>query len=172
MQGSVAGSGWGASWLCHGGAALRSSLSCWQLSLALCKLAFHGCFLRLGNLRAMCCPLLCRQQGQALGCSAGSSVDSRSAQTAPPRWVPCSEPSSHLLAQFAPVPLASPARWVPVVTPCSMVVMCVFPSASTSTAPGLRLDLTAHPMSESLQILPANSYANYLISCLIYFLCR
>lgn len=28
----------------------------------------------------------------------------------------------------------------------------------------------AHPMSDALQILPANSYANYLISRLIYFL--
>lgn len=30
--------------------------------------------------------------------------------------------------------------------------------------------VTAHPMSDALQILPANSYANYLISRLIYFL--
>lgn len=91
---------------------------------------------------------------------------------APPSWLPCSEPSSHLLAWFAPVPLVSPARWVPVMTPCSMVVVCVFPPASTSTALELHLDMTAHPMSEPLQILPANNYANYLISCLIYFLCR
>lgn len=56
----------------------------------------------------------------------------------------------------------------PAVGPCSTVV--VFPSASTSRALGLCFSVTAHPMSEPLQILPANSYANYLISCLIYFL--
>lgn len=51
-----------------------------------------------------------------------------------------------------------------------VVVLVLFLFAGTSRAPRLHFTATQHPMLQLLQILPANSYANHLISCLIYFL--
>lgn len=97
MQGAVAGSGWGASWLCHGRAAPRGSLGCWQLFLGLHKLTLSWMLsVCLSKVGAMCCPMVGTSQGQAPGCMAEGCL-------------PHSEPSSHLLARFVPVSIASPA---------------------------------------------------------------
>lgn len=95
---------------------------------------------------------------------------SRLEHSAPPRPCALLRAFLHLLAGFAAAPLASPVlRWVPAVCPCSPAVLCVS-LCKRSRALRLRLAVTAHPMSDPLQILTANSYANHLISCLIYFL--
>lgn len=52
--------------------------------------------------------------------------------------------------------------------PHAVVGLCSFLSENPQSPQGFTV--TVHPMSDPQQILPANSYANYLISCLIYFL--
>lgn len=175
MQGAVAGSGWGGA---------RSQLA----------VPWWGCPVRQpGLLAALPWPLqahpfmdaLCtsaRWEPGAAPCSlyiagpspgvCGQRQRGLTVRAHLPSCLPLSEPSSHLLARFAPVPLGSPSRWDGGRLRWARAagLCCVFSSASTSRAPGLRFTVTAHPMSEPLQILPANSYANYLISCLIYFL--
>lgn len=54
--------------------------------------------------------------------------------------------------------------------PRAVVAPCAFLSENPQSPQGRAFTVTAHPMSDPLQILPANSYANYLISRLIYFL--
>lgn len=137
-----------------------------SFSLAFANSSFHGCFLSLGKLGAVCWPMICTSQGQAAGCVAEGRRGSRLEHTAPPRL--CA-----LLAGFAPALLS------PVAAACGGCLRCARAArlfcvslCKRSRALGLHFSVTAHPMSDPLQILTANSYANYLISCLIYFLCH
>lgn len=75
------------------------------------------------------------------------------------------------ICSCSPLPGGGCLRWVPAVCPCSTAVFCVS-LCKRSKALGVHFSVTAHPMSDPLQILTVNSYANYLIRCLIYFLCH
>lgn len=88
----------------------------------------------------------------------------------PPCWI-CSCPP-RLPDGGAAAACGGCLRWVPAVGACGVPAARLFcvSLCKRSRALGVRFAVTAHPMSDPLQILTANSYANYLISCLIYFL--
>lgn len=118
--------------------------------------------------------MICTSQGQASGCVAQGRRGSQLEHTAPPRLCALLRAFLHLLAGFAPALLASPVAAACGGCPrCARAArLCCVSLCKHSGALGLHFAVTAHPMSDPLQILTANSYANYLISCLIYFLCH
>lgn len=182
MQGAVAGSmdreAHGASWLCHGGVAPQGSLGCWQLSLGLWQAhPFMDvlCASWQGMRRVLpyalyitgLSPVVSGQRQHGLTVRAHHS----SQAGCPTLSLP---PTSMLCLVLSPLlPWSGRQagwggrcqRWARAAR-----LWCASLCKHQQRALGLRFSVTAHPMSELLQILPANSYANYLISCLIYFL--